>query len=249
MGIIVNMKTTTKRLSYILVVPLTIMLSGVLAVPSQAQTPLRKLTLTTTGTSKVTPDAVKLTVSISHQDSSSMLATSSVATNHKKLLEVLKKVGIKEGDFKTQNLSVNPEYNYNSSNGVSEIIGYRASQLISIKIVNKINAGAVIDSIVALSDDFSILNATPVLLYQDATYNLAIKKAIALNKTRAATYVKSLGAKLGRAQIVLESSPVINYPPIYNGMAKDATAPSEATVIDLGEESVSVTVTITWEIK
>lgn len=243
------MKTTTKRLSYIFVIPLTIILSGALATPSQAQTPLRKLTLTTTGTSKVTPDAVKLTVSISHQGSSSTMATSSVAANHKKLLEVIKKAGIRDVDFKTQNLAVNPEYNYNSSNGVSEIIGYRATQLISIKIDNKINPGAVIDSIVALSDDFSILNATPVLLNQDATYNLAIKKAVALNKTRALIYVKSLGAKLGRAQVVLEGTPVINYPPMYNGMAKDSSAPSEATVIDLGEESVSVTVTITWEIK
>ena len=243
------MKTLNKRISYLLVLPVVLLLSSALAIPSQAQTPLRKLTLTTTGVSKVTPDAVRLNVSISHQGSSSAIASSSVAVNHKNLLAVLRKAGIKDSDFKTQNLTVNPEYNYNTSNGVSEIIGYRATQIISIKVISKIDAGSIVDSIVALSDDFSILSATPVLLNEDATYSLAIKKAVALNKSRALIYVKSLGAKLGRAQVVLEGTPVINYPPRYAEMAKDSTAPSAPTIIDLGEESVSVTVTITWEIK
>ena len=68
----------------------------------------------------------------------------------------------------------------------------------------------------------------------------AVKKA----KAKAASYAKLLGVKLGRVICLDETSTPAAYP-IYTATAK---ADSDATVVDLGEQKVSVLVIVRWSI-
>jgi uncharacterized protein YggE len=63
-------------------------------------------------------------------------------------------------------------------------------------------------------------------------------------KTKASAYAKLLGVKLGKVAYLNENSS-----PVYSGpafaMAKDSVA---ATQIDLGQQEITVTVEVRWNI-
>jgi uncharacterized protein YggE len=138
-----------------------------------------------------------------------------------------------------------PEYNYTQDKG-SVLIGYRASQVFVVVIKNAENAGAVVDAVVAAGgDDLQIQGVTPFVLDNSKATELARANAVKNAKAKAASYAKLLGVKLGRVNYLIENSSPISYPPIM-AMAKASDA--EATVVDLGQQDVTVSITIQWSL-
>ena len=68
--------------------------------------------------------------------------------------------------------------------------------------------------------------------------------AVAHAKAKASSYAKLLGVKLGRVIYLDETSTPSTYP-VYVASAK---AEDSATQIDLGEQKVTVSVTVRWSI-
>ena len=146
-------------------------------------------------------------------------------------------------DIKTTSISVYPEYNYTQDKG-SVQIGYRASQSFEVIIRNATSAGAVVDDVVAAAgDSIQIQGATPFVLDSSKATESARANAVKNAKAKATSYAKLLGAKLGRVNYLVENSSPISYPPV---MAMAKAADSEATVVDLGEQDVTVSITIQW---
>ena len=86
-------------------------------------------------------------------------------------------------------------------------------------------------------------SVTPFVL--DASKAVASARAVAVKnaKAKAASYASLLGVKLGRVNYLVEnSSPVISTPS-YATAAKDTAASIE---IDLGQQDVTVSVTVQW---
>jgi uncharacterized protein YggE len=104
------------------------------------------------------------------------------------------------------------------------------------------NAGTVIDAVVTAGGDAVQLNGVyPFLSNGVAAAEQARVAAVADAKARATSYAKLIGENLGRVLYLTEvSAPVYNRP--ITAMAK---AESD-TNIDLGEEEVTVTVTVRW---
>ena len=88
-----------------------------------------------------------------------------------------------------------------------------------------------------------IQGVTPFVLDSSKATESARANAVKNAKAKAASYANLLDAKLGRVNYLVENSSPISYPPV---MAMAKAADSEATVVDLGQQDVTVSITIQW---
>ncbi|MEK7539197.1 MAG: SIMPL domain-containing protein [Patescibacteria group bacterium] len=220
------------------------------------------------------PDIASVYFTISKDDKIVKDAQAGVAVIEKKALDFLKTKGVNEKDIKTANVSFYPKYEYRQGicppipmgadtagitvnpsspyycpNGKQIIIGYMASESVTVKIRNTDNVGAIMQGlgITGVSDlngpNFEIDNP-------DAIQTQARKKAIDDAKTKAGILVKDLGVSLGKISSFSESGN--NYPIIYAEsviMKSGVSTASAPAVIPKGEHTISSDVTITYEIK
>ena len=237
------MKLRTKFITALGITISTLLLGGTIAVPANAAPQSRTITVSATGSVKVTPDAVRVNATVTKVANSNALALSEVGSSAAAVRKALLANGISTKDIKTQSLTVYPEYNYTQDKG-SVLIGYRGSQSFEIVVRNAQNAGTVVDSIVAASSDNVQLNGvTPLVI--DSTKALASAQSVAVKnaKAKAASYSKLLGVKLGKVNYLIENSA-----PTYSGPLMAMDKASGSTVVDLGQQDVTVSITVSWNL-
>ena len=219
--------------------------SLLLANTAQAAAPDRYISVSASGTVKVKPDAVRLNLTVSNVSATSATSLSTANTASTKVRAALTANGITIQYIKSAKLSTFPEYNYTAAGG-SVLIGYRASQSFEIIVRNAANAGTVVDAVVAAGGDALVVDGVTPYVYDDtAATQSARVAAVSKAKTKAASYAKLLGVKLGSVIFLEESSSGSNYPYM---MAMAKSADSSATVVDLGQQDVTVSVSTKWSI-
>ena len=240
------MTTTTVRKIAAGLIALTLAGGIAAALPAEAATPdTRYVTVNSQGSIKVTPDAVRLNANVSFVAGSNKEALAKVSTVGAAVRAALTKSGILKGDIATQSITVYPEYNYTQDKG-SVLVGYRGSQSFVVTIKNAENAGAVVDAVVAAGgNELQIQGVTPFVLDASKATESARTAAVKNAKAKATSYAKLLDAKLGRVNYLVENSSPVEYSPI---LAMSKAADSEATVVDLGEQDVTVSITIQWSL-
>ena len=238
------MTTTRVRKIAAGLIALTLVGGIAAAIPAEAATTAtRYVTVNSDGSVKVTPDAVRLNANVTAVAGSNKEALALTSTSAAAVRAALTKAGIAKADIATQSISVYPEYNYTQDKG-SVLIGYRGSQGFVVTIKNAENAGAVVDAVVAAGgDNLQIQGVTPFVLDSSKSTESARANAVKNAKAKATSYAKLLGVKLGRVNYLVENSSPVNYPPV---MAMAKAADSEATVVDLGQQDVTVSITIQW---
>ena len=236
------MKLTKK---YIAIPVVALVAAAAFALPASAATPARYVTVNAEGVVQVTPDAVRINASVSLVAGTSAQALSKTSTAAAKVRAALIAKKIATKDIKTTSISVYPEYNYTQDKG-SVQIGYRASQSFEVIVRNATSAGAVVDDVVAAAgDDVQIQGATPFVLDSAKATASARAAAVANARAKAKSYAELLDVKLGKVTYLVENSSPVSYAPIM-GVAK--AADSGATEIDLGNQDVTVSITIRWSL-
>ena len=237
------MKLNRFRSIMVTVIAITL-ISGVgLARPANAADS-RYITVSATGTATVVPDTVRINATVSVLGTTSKGALSSAGATSTAVRSALTASKVATKDVTTQSITVYPEYS-SSASGTPTLSGYRATQSFDITIRNATTAGAVVDAIVeAGGDNLQVNGVSPFVLDSDKATETARTAAVKKAKAKAASYAKLLGVKLGRVIYLDESSTPTAYP-IYTATAK---ADSAATVVDLGEQKVSVSVVVRWAI-
>ena len=215
------------------------------ALPASAATPERYITVNAEGVVQVTPDAVRLNASVTNVASTSAAALSQTSAAATKVRNALKAKNIATKDVKTTTISVYPEYNYTQDKG-SVQIGYRATQGFEVIIRNAVSAGAVVDDVVAAAgDSVQIQGATPFVLDSAKATASARAAAVANARAKAKSYAELLDVKLGKVTYLVENSSPVAYPTV---MGLEKAADSMATQIDLGNQDVTVSITIRWSL-
>ena len=215
------------------------------ALPASAATPERYVTVNAEGIVQVTPDAVRLNASVTNIASTSAAALSQTSAAATKVRNALKAKNIATKDVKTTTISVYPEYNYTQDKG-SVQIGYRATQGFEVIIRNAVSAGAVVDDVVAAAgDSVQIQGATPFVLDSAKATASARAAAVANARAKAKSYAELLDVKLGKVTYLVENSSPVAYPTV---MGLEKAADSMATQIDLGNQDVTVSITIRWSL-
>lgn len=205
----------------------------------------RYITLSADGTVKVTPDAVLINATVSVVGASTADALSATSTTSSAVRQALKANGVAIKDIATQSITVYPEYDY--SNTISKLIGYRASQSFIITVHNASFAGALVDAIVTTGgNNIQVNSVAPYISSSEASLEGARTMAVKAATVKAKSYAKLLGVTLGKINYLVENSGSAPTPyPIYATASKDASTPTQ---VDLGQQLVTVNVTVQWSL-
>jgi len=231
---------TRKRISLLAV--LTVAIAALVA-PSANAAPTRYITISSQGSVKVVPDAVRINATSTNVAATSKEALAAAAKTSAAVRAALLAAKIDKKDIATQSISVYPEYKYD--NNTSVLVGYRASQTFTIVVRAAATAGDVVDAIVAAGgDSLQLSGATPFVLDNTKAATAARTIAVKNARAKAASYASLLGVKLGKVNYLVENSAPTPYVPVM------AVAKTEAdsTVVDLGEQDVTVSVTVQWSL-
>lgn len=203
----------------------------------------RFITVTGVGTVSVVPDAVRFNATVSTVGSTNSAALSAASKSAAAVRTALKDAGIATKDIRSANISVYPEYNWTQEAG-TKITGYRASQSFDVLVRTASKAGTIIEAVVtAGGDSVQLGGVVPTTLNPSTATEGARAAAVANAKSKASSYAKLLSASIGKLiSLEEQSSPVYSSP---FPMAKAAEADS-AVQIDLGEQDVTVTITVRW---
>ncbi len=166
------------------------------------------------------------------------------ATNNK-IIDAMKKLGIKKEDIKTSNYSVNPNYSYERQ--TNTISGYNGNVTISIKLKNTdLSAKAVEEATKAGANMVSGVRFT--VDDPDKFRELARDAAIKNAKDQAKKLAQKLGIKLGKVVNIVESNQ--NTSPIMFDNARavglGGAAPPQ---IEPGSQTITSVVTLYFEKK
>ena len=205
----------------------------------------RYLTVTGVGTISVVPDAVRFNATVSALASTNSDALSTASKSAAAVRAALKAKGIAVKDIRSANISVYPEYTWTQEAG-TKITGYRASQSFDVLVRKAADAGSVIEAVVtAGGDNVQLGGVIPTTTNPSVATEDARAAAVANAKSKATSYAKLLGTSIGKVLSLEEqSSPVYSspFPLAKAGVAADAAA----VEIDLGEQDVTVTITVRW---
>lgn len=232
--------TTRSRISTLAVLTLAL---AALVVPSANAAATRYITISSQGSVKVVPDAVRINATSTNIAATSKEALAATAKTSAAVRAALTLAKIDKKDIASTSVSVYPEYKYD--NNTTVLVGYRASQSFTITVRAAATAGDVIDAIVSAGGDSLQLNgATPFVLDNTKAATAARTVAVKNARAKAASYASLLGVKLGKVNYLVENSAPTPYIPVM-AVAK---AESDATVVDLGEQDVTVSVTVQWSL-
>ena len=215
-----------------------------LAIPANGAdtTNTRYITVTGVGTISVVPDAVRFNATVSSLASTNAAALSSASKSAAAVRAALKDKGIALKDIRSANISVYPEYNYTQESG-TKITGYRASQSFDVLVRKAADAGTIIEAVVtAGGDNVQLGGVIPTTLNPAIATEEARAAAVTNAKSKASSYAKLLGTSIGKVLFLEEQSS-----PIYSSPFPMAKAEADSAVqIDLGEQDVTVTITVRW---
>ena len=215
-----------------------------LAIPANGAdtTNTRYITVTGVGTISVVPDAVRFNATVSSLASTNAAALSSASKSAAAVRAALKEKGIALKDIRSASISVYPEYNYTQESG-TKITGYRASQSFDVLIRKASAAGTIIEAVVtAGGDNVQLGGVIATTLNPAIATEEARAAAVANAKSKASSYAKLLGTSIGKVLFLEEQSS-----PIYSSPFPMAKAEADSAVqIDLGEQDVTVTITVRW---
>ncbi len=194
------------------------------------------------GKVKVVPDQATITVTVETKGNNAKEVKKQNDDQMDSVLKLLKKMNLPTSDYKTQRVSLNPQYDYEKKK-----TSYNAQQTIEILLkdlskYDELMAGVVENGINRI--DNVVFQSSKLAQYQSEARKMAMKEA----KMKAEDYVSVLGQKVGKAMTITDNSQ-IHYPqPVYATMRKlemsDSAAPKET--LALGEINITANVSVSF---
>jgi uncharacterized protein len=204
------------------------------------------ISVTGEATISAPPDLAQIDAGVASDAKTAREASDANNAAMAKVLQALKNTGIDEKDVQTSRLSLQPQYAspVSSRPGPSSVTGYRASNHVTVRLRDVAKVAGVIDTLVAAGANeigginFTVSQASRLL-------DEAREKAVADARRKAEIYARAAGVTLGAPLSISEGgAPVM---PVFR--TKMAPMTAAATPIAQGEETLSVSVSITWAIK
>ena len=205
-----------------------------------------RLDVSATGDVTRVPDIAIITAGVVTRSATAAGALQQAATRMDRVIAALKRAGVEDRDIQTSNLNLNPEYTY-VNNEPPKLNGYTASNQLSIRFRDIANSGKILDALVA--EGANQINGPSLTIDKpEAALDEARARAVAAGRARADLYARSLGLRVARVVAVSESGG--NYPsPPPMPMMMEARAQAADTKIVPGEQKLSVTLTMTFELQ
>ena len=220
-----------------------VLAGGLLAGPALAQVaPVATISVSGEGQVSVPPDLAQIDAGVSTEAKTAREASDANNAAMGRVLLALKGAGIDEKDFQTSRLSLQPQYAPNRS-GPNAVVGYQASNRVTIKLRDVTKVASTIDTLVGAGANniggINFMVSAASKLLDDAR-----EQAIADARRKAEIYARAAGVTLGSpVSISEEGAPG---PAPFRRMAAGMAA---SAPVAQGEETLQVTVNVSWAIK
>jgi uncharacterized protein YggE len=213
------------------------------AAPALAQiVPPSAISVSGEATVSVPPDLALVEGGVTSEAKTAREASDANNAAMGKVLQALKAAGLEAKDVQTSRLSLQPQSAPNRA-GPPAIVGYRASNRVTIRVRDVTKVANVIDTLVAAgANDIGGINF--MVSQASKLLDEAREQAVADARRKAEIYARAAGVTLGTPlSISEEASPgPMPFRKMSAGMA--AAAP-----VAQGEETLQVTVSVSWAIK
>lgn len=190
------------------------------------------------------PDIARLSVGVVNQDADANAAMRANAERMTRVTAAIAEAGIAQRDVQTSGVNLNPQYRY-ADNQQPVIIGYQASNTVSVTLRDLTKLGRIMDVLVAIGANqvngpsFDVDDKEPV-------YDEARRTAIGMAKARAQMYAKTLGMQVRRIVSISEGGGFS--PPMPMPMMARMEKATMDTPISPGESSFSVNLDVVFEL-
>jgi len=212
--------------------------------PAMANTP-PSVSVSGEATISVAPDRAEVTAGVTSQGKTARQASQANNKAMNDVMAALKGAGIAAKDLQTSQLSLQPLFETRSSSSArQQIIGYRATNRVTIALHDIGKVADAIDALVGAGandiDGVSFSVSETSKLLDDAR-----SKAMADAHRKAEIYARAAGMTLGFPLSISEGGAMP--PVIFHKMAVRASA--EPTPVAPGEQTLRVNVNVTYELK
>ena len=207
--------------------------------------------ITVSGEGKVyaKPDIAVVDLQITTERTTVAEVTKSNTDKMNAVIEAIKGLEIEEKDIQTINYNLSPNYNWTEAQG-RVFVGYTLNQTIEVKIRDFTKIGDVLTS--ATTNGVNNIGDLQLTLDNPEQFKeQARAKAIEQAKSNAQNLAKESGVKLGKIINIYENTS--SYYPVTYNMAKSmggaALEQSSVPTIQSGEQEVSITINLTYQVK
>jgi uncharacterized protein len=206
----------------------------------------RTITVSGEGEVKTKPDMAMLTGGVMTDAPTAAEALNKNSTAMTSVLAAIKNAGVADTDVQTSNFNVSPVYApYQPENPQPQkVTGYQVTNQVTVMLRDITKVGAVLDELVKVGSNsisgvsFGLQDPKPVL-------NQARQDAVKDAKAKADLYASAAGVSVGRVMTISESGYIGPPQPVYRTAAMESASVPIAT----GQETITATVSVTYEIQ
>ncbi|MDH4119563.1 MAG: SIMPL domain-containing protein [Acidimicrobiia bacterium] len=231
----------------ILATALIVAACGTTVAASTGESTQMSNTIAVSGTGDVmgVPDTLVVDLGVSVLEPTVSAATAKAAQLAEGMLKALSAAGVDEKDIQTANYSIYPEYDYSQS--AQRLLGYRVMNTVSVKVREVERAGDVIDAATKAGGESAVVNGIRFDIEDDGELVTAAREAAwADAKAKAEQLADLAGVALGQAVKITETFSPAPSQALY--ARAELAADGGGTPIQPGEQQVSVTVTVEFQI-
>jgi len=216
--------------------------TGTLPAWAQAEPPAA---ISVTGEARISvpPDLAQIDAGVTSEAKTAREASEANNAAMGKVLLALKGADIEQKDYQTSRLSLQPQISSSKTSGPPAIVGYRASNRVTIRLRDISKVANVIDTLVgAGANDIGGINF--MVSQASKLLDEAREQAIADARRKAEIYAKAAGVTLGAPLSISEGGAPA--PIAFSRMS--AGVPQSAPIAP-GEEMLHLSVSVSWAIK
>lgn len=204
-----------------------------------------------TGSGLVTgePDIATLNLGVSVEKETVAEAREEAAIAMTAVIDSLKTNDIAEKDIQTERFSIYPQYNYTENGRV--LRGYSVNNTVRAKVRELESLSDIIDDAAEAGGDTVVVNNIQFMI-EDSTALQTQARALAVKdaEAKAKTLADASGVTLGKPITITETSYTTPPPVAYAAEAAFADdSARSATPIEAGELTVTVNITVVYEIE
>jgi uncharacterized protein len=227
---------------------------GVAPAAAQKETmsspPIPVLTVSADGESRVAPDEATVRLGVSAQAPTAREVQDQVSRTAGAILEAVRRLGIPADRIQTSELNLGPVYSQEQRAGSEiqepRIVGYQASNVVSIQVEQLDKVGPVIDA--GLGAGANRLEGVVFGLRDDRKARAeALTRAVEEARGKADALARALKVRLVRILEVAEGGIAVMPQPYLRGRMAMETAMAD-TPVSAGQVGISASVTVRWEI-
>lgn len=224
---------------------LVVLAATLLAAPARAEDFPSAISVSGEASVSAAPDLAQIDAGVANDAKTAKEASDANNAAMGKVLLALKGAGIAEKDYQTSRLSLQPQYGQNKSTGASPVVGFRASNRVTVKIRDVTKVAGIIDTLVGAGAN-DIGNISFEVTQASKLLDDAREQAVADARRKAEIYAKAAGVTLGAPLSITEGGGPV---PLFKGRMAAPMAAAPQAAVAPGAETLTVTVNVSWAIK